>query len=120
MPAKVRVEVDFRFSAAHALPLYEGPCKRMHGHNYRLRVIARAELNPATGIAMDFGDVQELVQRDLMPFCDHQTLNDTIPNPTAENVILWMWAKLRPELAGLEELRLWETDDYCMVYRGEE
>ncbi|MBS2027158.1 MAG: 6-carboxytetrahydropterin synthase [Deltaproteobacteria bacterium] len=119
MPPRMQVEVDFRFSAAHALPLYEGPCQRMHGHNYKLRVISTATLNPKTGIALDFGDVQKVVQREIMPQCDHRVLNDFMENPTAENVILWMWEKLKGPLPGLLELRLWEQDEFCMVYRGE-
>lgn len=119
MPPKMQVEVDFAFSAAHALPLYDGPCKRMHGHNYKLRVQVAATLNPQTGIALDFGDVQKVVAKEIMPRCDHQVLNDFLENPTAENVILWMWERLKGPLPGLTELRLWETDAYCMTYRGE-
>lgn len=119
MPPRMQVEVDFRFSAAHALPLYDGPCKRMHGHNYKLRVICAAALDPKSGIALDFGDVQKVVAREVMPKCDHQVLNDFLENPTAENVILWMWEVLKKPLPGLIELRLWEQDEYCMVYRGE-
>lgn len=119
MPPKMQIEVDFRFSAAHALPLYDGPCKRMHGHNYKLRVITEAGLDPKSGIAMDFGDVQKVVQKEIMPLCDHQVLNDFMENPTAENLILWMWERLKKPLPQLKELRVWETDDFCMVYKGE-
>ena len=116
---RMQVEVDFRFSAAHALPLYDGPCKRMHGHNYKLRVICAANLDLKSGIALDFGDVQKVVAREVMPKCDHQVLNEFLENPTAENVIIWMWERLKKPLPGLQELRLWEQDEYCMVYRGE-
>lgn len=119
MPPRMQIEVDFRFAAAHALPLYDGPCKRMHGHNYKLRVVTEAALDPKTGIAMDFGDVQKVVAREIMPKCDHQVLNDFMENPTAENVILWMWEVLEGPLPQLKELRLWETDEFCMVYRGQ-
>ena len=44
------LDVDFDFSAAHRLPLYEGPCLRMHGHNYKLRVSVRGSPDPKTGM----------------------------------------------------------------------
>jgi 6-pyruvoyltetrahydropterin/6-carboxytetrahydropterin synthase len=49
--------------------------------------------------------------------CDHHTLNDFMDNPTAENVVAWMWERLKPQLEGLKELRLWETPEYCVTYR---
>jgi len=119
MAARMQVEVDFKFSAAHALPLYDGPCRRMHGHNYKLRVSCAATLNPKTGIALDFGEVQKVVAREIMPACDHRVLNDFMENPTAENVIMWMWSKLAGPLPGLTELRLWEQDEFCLIYKGE-
>ena len=48
------IEVDFAFSAAHALPLYEGPCQRMHGHNYKVRVALTGDLDPKSGMVFDF------------------------------------------------------------------
>ena len=52
-----------------------------------------------------------------MTQCDHHNLNDFMDNPTAENLIVWMWEKLKPQLEGLKELRLWETPEYCVSYR---
>jgi 6-pyruvoyltetrahydropterin/6-carboxytetrahydropterin synthase len=47
-------------------------------------------------------------------------LNDFIENPTAENIAVWMWERLHGKVPGLTELRLWETKDCCVVYRGEQ
>jgi 6-pyruvoyltetrahydropterin/6-carboxytetrahydropterin synthase len=38
-------------------------------------------------------------------------------NPTAENMVVWMWDKLAPHLAELTEIALWETPEYCVTYR---
>ena len=46
-------------------------------------------------------------------------LNDFMDNPTAENLVSWMWERLHPKLDGLKELRLWETPEYCVAYRGD-
>jgi 6-pyruvoyltetrahydropterin/6-carboxytetrahydropterin synthase len=112
------IEVDFTFSAAHQLPFYDGPCKRMHGHNYRVRVGLSGAVDAKTGMVFDFLRVKEVFDREIMPRCDHQVLNDIMENPTAENMIAWMWTKLQPTLEGLRELRLWENPEYCVTYRG--
>src|SRR5262245_31089381 len=43
---RMQLSVDFYFSAAHLLPFYNGPCSRMHGHNYRLQVVLEGAPNP--------------------------------------------------------------------------
>ncbi len=111
------LEVDFEFPAAHRLPLYEGPCVRMHGHNYKLRVVLRGQPDERTGILMDFEEIRRTVQQHVVGVLDHQTLNDFIENPTAENVVRWAWGKLEGRLPGLQEVRLWENPSYCVAYR---
>lgn len=111
------LEADFTFSAAHHLPMYEGPCKRMHGHNYKLRVSLRGPVG-SDGMVYDFLTFSELVKKTVVDKCDHHTLNDFITNPTAENTLLWMWQELKAILPEVVELRLWETDNLCAVYRG--
>jgi len=112
------LDVDFEFAAAHRLPLYEGPCFRMHGHNYKLRVSLRGSPDPKTGMAMDFEEIKKVVVQHVVAVCDHQTLNDFIENPTAENVLKWAWDRLHGKLPGLREVRLWENASYSMAYRG--
>jgi 6-pyruvoyltetrahydropterin/6-carboxytetrahydropterin synthase len=112
------VEVDFHFSAAHRLPYYDGPCSRMHGHNYQLRVIVSGELEPKSGMVVDFLLVQRAVEKEILPGVDHRVLNELMDNPTAENMLVWMWERLHKPLPGLKELRLWETPQYCVTFRG--
>lgn len=113
------LEMDFHFAAAHRLPRYRGKCFNMHGHNYRLTVCLRGSPDPESGILVDFGDIESAVKEHVLDRCDHHTLNDFIENPTAENIVVWMWQQLDGRLPGLCELRLWETKDCCVVYRGE-
>ena len=61
--------------------------------------------------------MKEVFDREVMPACDHRA-QDTLENPTAENLIAWMWKKLQPALPGLRELRVWENPDYCVAFRG--
>ncbi len=115
---RTRLEVEFTFAAAHRLPRYEGPCFRMHGHNYRLLVVLEGEVDPGTGMVADFGKVKEAVREHVLSRCDHRTLNDFLENPTAENIARWAFEALEPRLPGLAEVRLHEIPDCCVVYRG--
>ena len=113
------LRVEFQFNAAHRLPLYQGPCFHTHGHNYKLLVFVEGPVDPETGLSIDFMKVKELVNRHVLARIDHNDLNRVLENPTAENVVLWMWGELEPHLPGLKEMQLYETDDSAVIYRGE-
>ena len=112
------LDVDFDFAAAHRLPRYDGPCVRMHGHNYKLRVSIRGTPEPHSGMLMDFEEIRRVVLEHVVSACDHQVLNDLMENPTAENVVQWAWGRLSGKLPGLRELRLWETPSYSVACHG--
>jgi 6-pyruvoyltetrahydropterin/6-carboxytetrahydropterin synthase len=115
---RMRLDVEFTFAAAHRLPRYEGPCFRLHGHNYRFFVGLEGEVDPATGMVADFGVVKQVVQEHVLSRTDHRSLNDVLENPTAENIARWIWEVLEPRLPGLSEVRLYEIPDSCVTYRG--
>jgi 6-pyruvoyltetrahydropterin/6-carboxytetrahydropterin synthase len=115
---RARLDVEFNFAAAHRLPRYEGPCFRMHGHNYKFFVAVEGDVDPATGMVADFGVVKQLVNELIMTRVDHRTLNDFLENPTAENIARWIFETLEPRLAGLAEVRLYEIPDCCVTWRG--
>ena len=117
-PYRARLDVEFTFAAAHRLPRYDGPCFRMHGHNYRLLVAVEGEVDPATGMVADFGHIQAVVQEHVLARADHRTLNDFLDNPTAENIARWAFETLAPHLPGLVETRLFEIPGCCVTYRG--
>ena len=112
----MQLSVDFEFCSAHMLPFYDGPCKRMHGHNYRLQVVVEGQPDPRDGMIMDFEILRTRVWEHALAACDHHTLNDFIENPTAENMVVWIWDQLAPQIPQLKELRLWETQQYCVTY----
>jgi len=114
------LRVEFQFNAAHRLPYYEGPCFHTHGHNYQLIVLVESKVDPQSGMSMDFGQVKQLVREHALDAIDHNDLNQVLDNPTAENVVSWIWEKLQPALPELVELRLFETPDYGVIYRGED
>ena len=115
---RMRLDVEFYFAAAHRLPRYEGPCFRLHGHNYKFFIAVEGEVDPRTGMIADFGVLKQVVQEEVLARVDHRNLNDILDNPTAENIARWIWEALASRLPGIAEVRLYEIPDCCVTYRG--
>jgi 6-pyruvoyltetrahydropterin/6-carboxytetrahydropterin synthase len=116
----VQIRKSFTFEAAHVLPHHPGKCARLHGHSYRLDVVLEGPLQatgPATGMVEDFEVVSRVVKAAVIGELDHRSLNELMDNPTAENVVSWIWGRLASELSQLAELTLWETPTACVVMK---
>jgi 6-pyruvoyltetrahydropterin/6-carboxytetrahydropterin synthase len=100
----------FGFEAAHRLPGHPGKCRELHGHSYRLVVTVERALDEGSGMVIDFGELKQIVRREVIDLVDHKCLNDLIDNPTAELVVIWIWQRLTGALPGLVEIELFETD----------
>ena len=113
---------EFRFEAAHRLP--EAPenhkCRRLHGHSFRVAVQVRGEVDPTTGWLMDYAAISAIVAPLIDAELDHRYLNDVpgLANPTSENLAHWLWERLKPQLAALDELEVAETCTATCRYRG--
>ncbi|MBO2011418.1 6-pyruvoyl trahydropterin synthase family protein [Hymenobacter negativus] len=125
------------FNAAHRLhnPAWDdaenqrvfGKCNNLnyHGHNYNLTVRLTGEIQPETGYVYDLKRLSDLIKREVLDRYDHRNLNlDTEDfqnlNPTAENIAVVIWRRLRPHLdAGLAlSVTLYETDRNFVEYHG--
>ena len=113
----------FEFDAAHNLVNYHGKCERLHGHTYHLNVKLQGKRNDED-MLYDFVDLKHVVEDNILSEFDHHYINDFIPQPTAENIAIYIWNKLEPLVktynASLYEIEVWETVDSGIVYRGEE
>lgn len=74
--AIIRLTKEFSFEAAHALGGYDGPCREIHGHSYRLFVTIKGEpstdpMNPKQGMVMDFGVLKKIVHEEIISRFDH-------------------------------------------------
>jgi len=108
----------FRFEAAHRLPRYEGPCYHLHGHSYELHVSLEMPTDPETGMTLDFFVLDREIKEKVLDKLDHRNINDTIDNPTAENIAVWIWDQIRARFPQLIEIKLFETPDSSVTYRG--
>lgn len=136
---KVRVTKSFNFETAHALYGYDGKCKNIHGHSYKLFVTVKGVPNqnqddPKFGMVIDFGDIKNIVKSEVVDEFDHAILlNENSPHkqlgdslmkeghkviftsyqPSCENMLLDMVARISPKLPEfiqLQSLRLHETE----------
>ncbi|OGJ42541.1 6-carboxytetrahydropterin synthase QueD [Candidatus Peregrinibacteria bacterium RIFCSPLOWO2_01_FULL_39_12] len=106
----------FHFAASHFLTQYHGKCEHMHGHNYKLIVTIEGEIK-SNGMILDFKKIKEIVEEKILEKLDHTHLNNLIENPSAENIVVWIWENLKNSLP-LKRLTLYETDDYFCQYEG--
>jgi 6-pyruvoyltetrahydropterin/6-carboxytetrahydropterin synthase len=108
---------EFTFDSAHKLQGYAGKCANLHGHTYKLQVSVQGKLNKQ-GMVIDFLELKKIVHEQVLSVLDHNYLNDIIENPTAENITIWIWEKLKTCIP-LCELKLWETPSSFTTYRGD-
>lgn len=112
---------SFRIEAAHRLPnVPEGhKCGRLHGHSFEVEIHVAGEPDVTTGWIIDFSDIKSIF-KPIYEQLDHHYLNDIegLENPTSENLAIWIWNKLKPELAALDKIIVKETCTSGCVYRG--
>ena len=134
---RIRVTKEFHFEMAHALWNYDGKCKHIHGHSYKLFVTIMGEPikdvnNPKLGMILDFGDLKTIVKEPVVDMLDHSLVlnrvaGPTIPDrsnqmynkvhffdfqPTVENLVVYIADTIKPKLPpgiDLYSVRLHET-----------
>lgn len=123
----VLVSKEFTFDSAHHLHCYEGKCRSMHGHTYKLQVIMLGQTDER-GISIDFAEIKRIAKARVIDRLDHQYLNEVLPpmNTTAENMVVWIYEQIHEGLLEeglypaikLEEVRLYETPtSYAAITR---
>lgn len=132
------LSISTHFSAAHRLAhpdlsleknteIY-GKCARVngHGHNYHLEVTVKGEIDPRTGMTVDLGALNQVIEDHIVEPFDHSFLNKDIPFfakivPTAENIALYISNTLRSPIqeigATLHKVKLIESpNNSCEIY----
>ncbi|HEY9222240.1 MAG: 6-carboxytetrahydropterin synthase [Lutibacter sp.] len=136
--SKIRITKQFNFETAHALYGYDGKCKNIHGHSYKLSVtVIGTPISDSTnvkyGMVIDFGDLKKIVSSEIVNKFDHATVfNKNTPHielakelekrehnvilvdyqPTSEMMLVDFAEKINgrlPENVKLHSLKLQET-----------
>jgi len=135
---KIRITKQFSFETGHALYGYDGKCKNVHGHSYKLDVTVIGSpiddtSNVKYGMVIDFGDLKKIVKEEIVNVFDHATVfNKNTPHvdlanelasrghnvllvdyqPTSEMMVIDFAQKIKarlPENIQLFSLKLQET-----------
>ena len=135
----IRITKQFNFETGHALYGYDGKCRNVHGHSYKLSVTVIGKPITDTsevklGMVIDFGDLKKIVKEEIVDKFDHATVfNKNTPHvelakeltdrghnvilanyqPTSENMVIDFAAKIKsrlPENIALFSLKLQETE----------
>ncbi len=147
--SKIRVTKQFSFETGHALYGYDGKCKNVHGHSYKLSVTVIG--TPSTskddvklGMVIDFGDLKKIVKEEVVEPFDHATVfNKNTPHielakelqnrghkvilanyqPTSENMVIDFAVRIKgrlPKNLHLHSLKLRETETAYAEWFGED
>lgn len=99
--------------------------KNFHGHNYVLVTEVIGEIDPESGFVMDLKILNNIIKKEVVELLDHRNLNEDIPDfknliPTAENIAVVIWNKLRQQIDRKHDLRvrLYETERNFVEYGG--
>ena len=147
--AKIRITKQFSFETGHALYGYDGKCRNVHGHSYKLSVTVIGEPitdteNVKYGMVIDFGDLKRIVKSEIVDQFDHATVfNQNTPHielakelknrghhvilvdyqPTSENMVIDFAEKIKkhlPDHIQLHSLKLQETESsFAEWYAGD-
>jgi 6-pyruvoyltetrahydropterin/6-carboxytetrahydropterin synthase len=114
-----QVRVEGRFAAAHALRGYDGSCERIHGHNFTVTAVAQTAVLDDVGMAVDF-KVLSARLNDVLGDLDHRNLNELAAfserNATAENIAVFVYHELAPQLEALGAKLCWVTVEESPKY----
>lgn len=117
----MKITQAFSFEAAHFLPNV-GPthrCRAMHGHSYRVELKLEGPVDPTTGFVVDFFTIEQAFGP-MLAQLDHHCLNDIsgLENPTAENIAVWIYDRIKPALAQLTCVIVRETKECWAEHDG--
>ncbi|HVV47728.1 MAG TPA: 6-carboxytetrahydropterin synthase [Bryobacteraceae bacterium] len=100
-----------------------------HGHNYVVEVAIEGEPDPVTGMILDLKRLKDLLEERVLSVYDHRLLNREVAAfenkvPTVENIAIDIWSRIEKDIdatgrARLYSVRVQETDDLAVEYRGE-
>lgn len=133
----VTVSRKAHFNAAHRLYRKDwndekneqvfGKCSNpnFHGHNYELIVSVTGKIDKQTGFVIDMKVLKQIIKEEVEDAFDHKNLNVEVEefknlNPTAENIVIVIYNKIRPRLDTLLDLEvtLYETPRNFVTYSG--
>ena len=123
---QVSITKEMTFDSCHNLREYDGKCAKLHGHTYKIQITCKGQINPETGMVLDFGIVKKYM-KEIVDEYDHAYLNNKMEfNTTAENMVCFIFDRLYVKIleetnkhVELVKVRLWETPTSFAEYNIE-
>ena len=116
--------VEDYFSGAHNLREYNGNCEKLHGHNWKIRIVVCTDTLDSLDIGIDFRDLKRHL-KEVLDLMDHKYLNELDffkkNNPTTENISKFIYTNLKDKLkkyknSSLKKVISWEEVDAGAAY----
>jgi 6-pyruvoyltetrahydropterin/6-carboxytetrahydropterin synthase len=145
---KIRLTKQFSFEMSHALLNYDGLCRNIHGHSYKLQITVTGKPvqvagNPKDGMVIDFSILKKIINEQIVSQLDHSLMiNEQAPldklnalgqmyerhhvvpfQPTSENLVVYISEKVKsilPEPIELFSVRLYETANSFVEWYAED
>jgi 6-pyruvoyltetrahydropterin/6-carboxytetrahydropterin synthase len=103
-----------------------GPNVNLHGHNYRVQVQVSGPLDPETGMSVDLGLLDRVLEDQIVRPLGWRDLSEGVEGfgdrlPTTENLAVYIWERLTSALAGsmqLDRVRVYESPELYVDYQG--
>lgn len=113
------IKVEGSFSSAHNLRGYKGKCEELHGHNWKIEVVAVKDELDKIGMVLDFKCLKMKLNA-VMEKLDHKYLNRLAcfkkVNPTSENIAKYIYGQLKPQVPALKSVTVWENTTSSATY----
>ena len=116
---EIAIKADF--AAAHRLHGYEGNCKDLHGHTWKVEVALISDRLDPIGMVMDF-KILKMRLKEFLKGIDHVYLNDLLPfqknNPTTEHLAKYIFDEFAKVCLPLriKKVRVWESETSDVTY----
>jgi len=118
----VSIVKRFTFDSAHRLTGVpdDHPCKVLHGHTYTVEVEVKGSIDQAAGWLIDYREIKRIV-KPFVDQLDHKFLNDIdgLHYTTAEEIAVWFWERIKPELPELSRVGVMETSTSGCDFYGD-
>lgn len=136
------LKTEQSFDSAHFLKGYEGKCKNLHGHRWRVVVEVQSgklsEDKQTRGMVIDFGELKNTLKK-ICDHLDHSLIYEAgslkpatvaalteedfrlieVPfRPTAENLSRYIYEWIWKEGYSVHRVEVYETPNNCAAYEG--
>jgi len=115
------IAVKGHIASAHFLRGYEGKCKDLHGHTWKIEVVIASDQLDEIGMVADFALLKKQL-KEFLTVIDHVCLNDLEyfkeANPTTENIAKYIYTHFDKVIDPLKikTVQVWESDTSSVTY----